>query len=268
MSEQPSLGRGPCMVSLDQTGGVLMVANYGSGGVASYPCAGGVIEAGISHQHIGSSVEEKRQTGPHAHSIYAGPQNQYAYAADLGTDEVVVYALEVETGKLKKQGVAQLPPGSGPRHMRLSRDGKRLYVLNELTLTVSVFLREKEGGLKLERTVSVLNEDQSKEKMTCSEILVSGDGRFIYTANRDLTKEGRDSVSVLSVNGEGELKLLQVAKVGVWIPRHINLSPSGGWLLVAGQVSNEVAFLKVKEDGLLESTEKKIALRKAMCICF
>jgi 6-phosphogluconolactonase len=118
-------------------------------------------------------------------------------------------------------------------------------------------------------TVSVLPADAAVENMTCSEIRVSQDGKFIYTANRDLTEEGRDSLSVLSVAKDGSLKHVDTTPAAVWIPRNINLSPSGDWLLVAGQKSNEVTSHRIdKKTGKLSYSGKSAEVPKAMCINF
>jgi len=115
----------------------------------------------------------------------------------------------------------------------------------------------------------VLPEGADEKKMTCSEILVSKDGKFVYTANRDLTEQKRDSISVLQVIEGGKLKWLQTVPAEVWIPRNINLTPSGKYLLVAGQRSDEVTVLKVdQEKGTLTFTGNRMSVPKAMCIVF
>lgn len=198
-------GAGPCFVALDATGRTLLSANYGGGSVAAYLLGedGSIGPRASYFRHEGSSIHP-RQRAPHAHSIYPGPDNRFAYAPDLGIDEVVIYALDPATAKLTPAGTARTPPGSGPRHMKFSPDGKHAFVLGELSLTVIVYARDEgDGGLRLQRVVGVLPDDADPEGMTCSEILVSRDGKFIYTANRDTTKRGRDSLSVLAVSEQG-----------------------------------------------------------------
>lgn len=270
ISVQNYEGRGLCHVSLDAEEKVLFGADYGGGLVVSFPVKEGKIgEVASVMKHEGSSVNEKRQRGPHAHSFYAGPGNEYAYAPDLGIDRVMIYGFDGE-GKLTAAGGAEVPPGSGPRHLKFGKDGRFAYVLNELTLTVSVLRREAAtGALSLVETVSVLPEGMSGEEMTCSEILVSKDGKFLYTANRDLTEAGRDSLSVMSVAEDGTIGHLETSPAGVWIPRNINLSPTGDWLLVAGQKSNEVTSHRVdRETGKLTYSGKRAEVPVAMCLNF
>ena len=268
---QQAHGKGPCFVSLDATGKVLFVANYGSGSVAAFPVLedGGLYRSRSQNQHEGSSVNERRQKGPHAHSIYVGPDNEFAYAPDLGTDEVVIYELHVGGAAMHEIGAAKMPPGSGPRHMKFGKDGKQAYVLSEMLINVVVFDRVgKDGALKQKEVVSVLPEGVSKEGMSCSEILVSKDGKFVYTANRDTTGQGRDTLSVLTVGEGGKLTLLDTVPAEVSIPRNINLSPDGKWLLVAGQKSGGVPTFAVGADGRLRFSGKRIALENAMCVVF
>jgi len=160
------------------------------------------------------------QRRPHAHSILSSPDGKFVYAADLGRDKVEIYQLDVSSGKLTPVGNADVPAGSGPRHMAFSHNGERLYVLNELTLTVSKYARDVEsGGLQLEETVAVM---------------------ALYAGVRDLKNQGRDLVSVMSLDAEGDMKLVQEHASGTWIPRHLEISPSGKWVLVAGQKGNKL----------------------------
>src|SRR5262249_4118629 len=70
LSQQTSGGDGPCFVTADKTGKVVLVANYGGGSVESVPVADGKLgEPGSFIQHKGSSVNKSRQGEPHAHSI-------------------------------------------------------------------------------------------------------------------------------------------------------------------------------------------------------
>lgn len=271
LGREESGGSGPCFVALDATGKTLMVANYGGGSVASFPVKpdGSLGPLNSLGQHEGSSVNPKRQEGPHAHSIYAGPDNRFAYAPDLGIDEVVIYALDPQAATLTPAGSATTPPGSGPRHMKFGRDGKQAYVLGELDLTVIVYDRRAEdGGLIQKQVVNVLSPALHRDQMTCSEILVSADGKFVYTANRDVGGRGRDTLSVFSVGADGPLKRIQTLPAEVSIPRNIQLSPDGRWLLVAGQKGGGVPVFRVGDDGRLEFSDQRAELPGAMCIVF
>ena len=61
LNHQSSEGAGPCHVSVDKTGKVAMVANYGSGSIASLPIKadGSLDKAASAIQHEGSSVDPR-----------------------------------------------------------------------------------------------------------------------------------------------------------------------------------------------------------------
>lgn len=269
---EPIKGKSLCHISLDATSGMLMGANYGQGSVVSLSIKkDGSLGKFISlHEHTGSSVHPSRQKAPHAHSIYSGPSNKFAYAPDLGTDKVMIYSIDPTTAKLTPSGFATSPAGAGPRHMKFSKDGNSAYVLNELTVSISIFSRNSSTGeLTLKETVSTLPEDADKKGITCSEIRVSKDGKFVYCANRDVAGKGRDSLSAFAVNEEGKLTHIQTIGAEVHIPRNINLDPSGQWLLVAGQKSNNLPIFKINPaTGMLSYTQKKIDVPSPMCIEF
>lgn len=269
---QPSEGNGPCHVSLDATGNCLMVANYGSGSVAALRIDedGSLAKSSSAHQHEGSSVNEKRQKGPHAHSIYPGPANKFAYAPDLGIDKVMIYSLDPETASLKKVGAADTRAGAGPRHMKFGRNGKQAYVLTELFLTVAVYDRDPETGLlgSSKQEVSCLPEGTDPSGMSCSEIRVHPSGKYLYTANRDVKGAGRDSISVFEVLAGGRIKRIQNIPAKVAIPRNIGVDPDGKWLLVAGQRSGNVPVFRIRNDGTLQDNGNEVRVANAMCVEF
>ena len=62
--------------------------------------------------------------------------------------------------------------------------------------------------------------------------------------------------------------LLQNVPAKVEIPRNINLSPDGKWLLVAGQKSGNVPVFSVGRDGKLRPTKHEVKVANAMCVVF
>lgn len=274
INRQSVKGKSLCHVSLDATSGVLMGANYHEGNVVSFPLKkdGTIGKLASFHQHTGSSIHPQRQTKPHAHSIYSGPNNRYCYAPDLGIDQIMTYALVPATGKITPVGFTKAPKGAGPRHMKFGKNrhdqAVQAYVLNELQLSISVFDQNPiSGKLMPKQIISTLPEGADKTKMSCSEIRVSPNGQFIYCANRDLSEQNRDSVSVFSVDKGGKITRIQTIGAEVWIPRNINLDPTGKWLLVAGQKSNNVPLFKINQaTGKLSYTGNKITVPKPMCI--
>src|SRR5206468_477978 len=127
LNQQPSGGAGPCHVTLDAAGRHVLVANYGGGSVASLPVErdGRLGPPSSTIQHAGSSVNPQRQEGPHAHSINLDPANRFAFAADLGLDQVLVYRFDAARGTLSPNDppFAPVTPGAGPRHFAFHPSG-------------------------------------------------------------------------------------------------------------------------------------------------
>lgn len=269
--ETSAKGNGACHVSFDRTGKVAMFADYGGGSVGStlIGADGSLAPLASFFKHKGSSANPQRQKEPHAHSIFAGPDNQYAYAPDLGTDKVEIYKIDTATGQLTEAGEASVPPGSGPRHLKFSKDGKHVYVLNELNTSVSVFKRIADGQLERVQDLSTLPADSKLEGMSCSEIRVHPNGKFVYTANRDTKQKGNDSLTVFEVKDDGSLARLSSVPAEVSIPRNINLSPSGKWLITGGQNSNDIALFSIDaESGALMKAGDNIPCPSPMCYVF
>ena len=197
-------------------------------------------------------------------------RNKFAYAPDLGIDKVVIYKLNPATAAMEKIGFADTRAGAGPRHMKFGKDGRQAYVLTELHLTVTVYDRDPATGLlgKSKQDVRSLAEGIDPDGMSCSEIRVHPNGKFLYAANRDGKRAGRDSISVFQVLEEGRLKRIQSIPAKVSIPRNIGVDPDGKWLLVAGQRSGNVPVFRIRKDGTLQDNGNEVKVANAMCVEF
>lgn len=256
----------PCHVTLDPKGTTVLVANYGGGSVISYPVNddGSLGKPGSFIEHEGSSIHPKRQTSPHAHSIYPFGEGKFACAADLGTDSVFIYRLDAKRGTLEPASEVKLKPGSGPRHLDFHPDGKHVYVLGEMTRDVHGF----DMGPDLTQwqpvqIVSTLPEDAPAQGST-AEIRVHPNGKFLYASNR-----GHDSIAAFSISESGRLKRVENEPIQGKTPRNFNLDPEGNFLLAAGQNSDSVAVFRIDEKtGELAFTGESITIGNPVCIQF
>lgn len=267
INRRSSGGAGPCHVSMSPNGKVLALANYGGGSVASYLVSdtGALSEIVSSIQHSGSSINPKRQAGPHAHSINFSPDNRFGYAADLGTDRVFIYSVDTVTGELTPAGEAVATPGSGPRHFAFRPDGRFAYLINEMTLKMTAFSVDLVSGALHEiQTISTLPEGVDPEGST-AEVVCHPSGLFLYGSNR-----GHDSIVVYAVDREtGKLSYVENEPVRGKTPRNFVVSPSGKWLLSAGQQSGNVTVFAVNpENGGLTFNGTEIEIGSPVCIRF
>lgn len=253
MNQQPTQGGYPCYVAVDPTGRSVVVANYEGGSVASYPIEadGSLRESGSFFQHVGSSIDQDRQQEPHAHCFWIAADGRFAFANDLGTDQVMIYALDAEAGTLTpgEQPFARVRAGGGPRHFIIAPDNRHAYVINELGNTITAFAYDAERGLLLEQSmVSTLPEDFDGVTHT-ADLALTPDGRFLYGTNR-----GHDSIAMFTRDSQsGGLTPNGIEPSRGVMPQNLTITPDGSLLFVANtKGDNLVAFRIDGDSGRLE----------------
>jgi 6-phosphogluconolactonase len=219
-------------------------------------------------QHAGSSVNRQRQQSPHAHSINLDAANRFAFVADLGLDQILIYGFDAHTGQLTPSTPptsVSVPPGSGPRHFAFHPSGRFAYVINELASTIVAFRYEAQSGnLTPLQTISTLPEGFLESSST-AEIVVHPSGRFVYGSNR-----GHDSVAVFQVHAEtGELTRVQIELTQGQTPRNFVVDPTGKFLLAENQGSNTIVVFRIDpQSGRLTPTGEELAAPVPVCIRF
>ncbi len=262
-------GTGPCHLSVDGSGRHVLVANYGGGSVASLPIRedGGVGPASSFVQHAGSSADPRRQKGPHAHMIETDAANRFALAADLGLDQVLVYRFDAARGTLEPSDppAGRVEPGSGPRHFAFSPDGRDLYVLNEMKITVTAFKYDA-GKLTEFQDVSALPTGTALTAADSgAEIAVHPSGRFVYTSQR-----GPDNLAVFARDAAtGKLTLVEHAPSGGRTPRGFGIDPSGRWLVAGNQRSDSIVVFAIDgRSGRLKATGQVVEVGSPVSVAF
>jgi 6-phosphogluconolactonase len=264
LSRVSAKGPGPCHVSTDLTGAMLMIANYGGGSVASYRIGsdGRLSEAVSFFQHEGKGAVARRQEGPHAHCVYPSPGNRWAVSCDLGTNEVHVYSIDPKTATMKPASKVMMREGAGPRHFAWHPNGKFGYVINELNSTVTACRwDEAKGELTPLASVTTLPADYPPGNST-AEVRVHPSGRWLYGSNR-----GKDDIVGFAVEPDGSLRLMQAISTQGQVPRNFNLDPEGRWLLAANQKSdNIVVFAVDAKTGRLAPAGQGITVGSPVCL--
>lgn len=245
LNQVSSGGAAPCHLTVDPTGKTLLVANYYGGSFASFPIAddGKLGQAASFIQETGSGLDKERQEAPHGHAVVLSKDNKFVLAADLGTDKIMIFRLDAPNGNItpSEPAFGSIKPGSGPRHIVIAPDQKHIYVQNELSSSVSTMEFDAEKGtLKEIGQVSALPAGY-KGTSSGAEIQISSDGRFVYSSNR-----GHDSISVYSVDPKTALLTrIQNEPTGGEAPRAFVFDPSGNFLIVGNQLTNNFALYKV-----------------------
>ncbi len=270
LNSKSTKGNDPCHLSIDQSGKNVLAANYTGGSVISYRLEpdGRLGKLGSFIQHQGSSVNPQRQTGPHAHGIYLAHDQKLALVPDLGLDHVLIYDVDRASGGLKpseNQPFAAVKPGSGPRHLAIHPNGKLVFVLNEISSTITAFAFNSGPGTMKELSSVPTLPQSFKGNSSTAEIFVHPNGRFLYASNR-----GHDSIAVFGVDeGTGKLTPIEHQPTGGKTPRNFNIDPSGNWLLAANQQSGTVSVFKIDPmSGKLTGTGKQVQVPAPVCLVF
>jgi 6-phosphogluconolactonase len=272
LNKQSSKGAGPCHVSVDATGKVLLTANYVSGHIASLPIKddGSLGEAASSYlQGPASNADPKRQQGPHAHSVNVDQGNHFAFACDLGCDKVFIYKLDPATAKLTPNDppFASVPPGGGARHFAFHPSGKFAWVNNEMALTVTGFSYDAaNGSLTPIETVSTLPPGVAViPAYSTAETQAHPNGRFVYVSNR-----GHDTIACYRVDqATGKLTFIECAPSIVRTPRNFGIDPTGQWLIAGGNTGGGIAVFAIDQDtGKLKPTGQHCDVDAAVCVKF
>ncbi|HTY86550.1 MAG TPA: lactonase family protein [Candidatus Acidoferrum sp.] len=266
--------KGTCHVAVDATGSNVFAANYTAGSAACFQTApdGSLAKRSALVPFTGSGPNPQRQNHPYIHSLYSAPGNRFVYACDLGTDNVWVFDFDAASGLLTPTNPpsGKVPPGSGPRHLALSPNGRFVYVNGEMGLNVTAFARNPEtGALTAIQTLPTLPASVDTNGITTAEIFCHPSGRWLYVSNRDVAGRGRDSLAVYAIGADGKLTWQQDAPAQVKVPRGFGIDPTGQWLMVGGQQDNKIVVLKIDgATGKLSATDQSATVGAPVCVAF
>ena len=268
INQVQSLGNEPTHSSVAADGRHLFVANYSvledpGGSLAILPVdATGKLSAPVQLSgHPASRVNPERQASNHVHAVVSSPDGKYVFANDLGADKIFVYRYdpkanhELPLTPADPASVA-LPPGSGPRHLLFSADGKHAWLTTEMSAQVAVF-DYADGKLTQTQLVDFAAGQPVSDKAGAA-LHASSDGKFLYVSNRGTANQ----LLVFSIDpATAHLKELQRRSVDGDHPREFSLDPSGKFLLIANQKSNEIVVVeRDPKTGLLGKTVQKLPI--------
>lgn len=243
LNRQPSHGKAPCHLAVHPSGRYLFVANY-LGGIAMYPIQADGSLAEASHvQYLEGSGPSPRQKSSHPHSVTLDQEGRFAYVADLGTDKIMIFSINLEKGSLIPAATpyTQLAPGAGPRHLTFHPNGQLVYAINELNSTITAFSYDRaDGHLEALQTVSTLPMSYTGNN-TCADIHLTPNGRFLYGSNR-----GHNSIAMFTVDpGTGFVEPIGHEPTDGEVPRNFALDPYGKFLFAANQNSDNIVYFRI-----------------------
>lgn len=269
LNMKASRGTDPCHLMVDASGKNVLIANFASGSVCvlRIESDGSLGETADFIQHQGSSIDPKRQAGPHAHAVEIDKANRFVFVPDLGLDKVVIYAFDPATGKLTpnpRQPSISTAPGAGPRQLVFHPNGRFAYLINELNSTMTAFSYDAAAGALTElQTLPTLPPD-FKGHSTCAEVQITPSGKFLYGSNR-----GHDSLAIYAIGEDGRMTIVGHDSTRGRIPRNFDISGDGAFLAAAGQDTNNIVMFGIDaKTGRLIATGDDIEVGTPVCVRF
>jgi 6-phosphogluconolactonase len=264
-------GKGPLAesypyISFDRSGRYLLGASYGANQVGVNPVG--------KDGKVGEPIQVI-PTARNAHSIRIDNTNRYVFVPHLGTDQIFQFVFDAKSGKLTSNTPAtvQMKQGTGPRHIIISSDNKFVYLLNELTATVTTLaLDAKTGTLKEVDSASALPGDtklgpgaprgavgvpgqaprNTDNDIWASDLHLTPNGKFLYAAERTSSTLGAFKVDAAT----GKLTYVGSTPTEKQ-PRGFAIDPSGKFVVVSGEKSDTISTYAIDgETGALKAIGK------------
>jgi len=266
LNTNASLGADPCHLINDDKN--VIVANYSGGNIVVFKKKpnGSLTEVQQIIQHEGKGPNAARQEKAHVHMVVFSPDKKFVLSNDLGLDKVFIYKYNPNSTNemLTLKGSVDVKAGSGPRHLTFSKDGKFVYLVQELDGTLTTFSYDKTGNLKLIAETSILPKGFTGGTGAAA-IKISPDGNFLYVSDR----VDANSISVYKILKTGAIELVEQQSTLGKGPRDFAIDPTGNYLLVGHQYTNDIIiFKRDKKTGKITDTGKRIELCSPVGLVF
>jgi 6-phosphogluconolactonase len=235
-------------LALAHGGTVLLGASYGGGYGISAVVADGVV-----------GEPTRRIEFPNLHSVLPSADDRFAYFVSLGADLVAQYALGSDAALTPLEpATVDAPAGSGPRHLVLNEAGDAVYVNTEFTGQVLHYARDIETGtLELRGVADVFDPTQGlsvsrfgadpreEHLIWGADLHLADGGHRIWASERTV-----GTLSSVGVATDGSLTASGMFLATEPQPRGFAVSPDGGHLVVAGELSTTVSLYAADGDRL------------------
>ena len=249
-----------CFLSTDKSGKFLFVGGYHDGKVTVVHThrdgrLGSVLD-GIFHKGLGSVAE--RNFRPHVSCTMPTPDDKYLCVVDNGIDQIKLYTVNPNTGKLKLYDILRCELESGPRAIRFSRDGRFAYVICELSNEILVYSYDGSGKnpeFQLLQSITTLGKEDANDAIhnAASGMSLSADGKYLFC-----TTAGENTVTMYAVDQEtGLLTKKFTLPISGDYPKDLMIFPDNKHIAIANHGSNSITVFTVDyEKNIIMMNEK------------
>lgn len=265
----PINGMRGCYLSTDYTDQYLFVAGYHDGKLTVLRLKEdgsiGEITEEIFHKGLGSIAE--RNFRPHINCARMTHDNKYLLVADQGMDHVNVYRLDLRRGKLALADVIRSELESAPRHIKISRDGRFIYILHEWKCYIDVYLYQEKGNNPyFEKVQSIPTMDMGRDNHSAASALsFSTDYKYLVSSNA-----GDNTVVIYNAHPkDGQLSKNLCLPISGEYPKDADLFPGNEFLVSLNHESNTMTFFRVDlEKRTIVMNGPELQVNAPNCIIF
>ena len=221
----------PCHVAVSPDGKIFAFAAYGSATVGCFRFGDGAVRSAVLPD-VGMGNFPGRQKKAYAHYAFFTPDVSRVGFVDLGCDRI--HFFDPATMERDEKMTVRADRGDGPRHCVWSKDGRFLFVLNELSNTVMSFAFENGAFRRLGKWPTL--QEGFNDFSKAAAIKLTADGKILMASNR-----GCDSIAFFAVDGKsGMLERRNIAMLKGSFPRDFELVPGEKFMVVGHKRSNEI----------------------------
>lgn len=258
-----------CYVSTDYTDKFLFVAGYHDGKLTVLRLNDdgsiGEITDEIFHKGLGSMAE--RNSRPHINCARMTHDNKFLLVADQGMDHVKVYAFDAERGKVRLADIIRSELESAPRHIKISKNGKFIYIVHEWKCYIDVYSYEAKGDNPyFEKIQTIETIDTPKGSNNASSALsFSADYNYLLSS-----VSGDNSVVIYKADQKtGLLKKVFCLPISGEFPKDAEIFPNNKFLVSLNHETNTMTFFKIDlEKGTMIMNGKPVNVNVPNCIIF
>lgn len=253
----------PCHLSCSDKH--VITANYSGGSISVFERG----KDGLLSEKVQEIVQPKKNFGnnhfgmSNVHQVLFSPDSSFLMVTNLGSDHVYTYVYHPDSANnvLEEKYQIKVQKGSGPRHLVFTRNGRYLYLVQELNGGITVFSATKDGKLNIIQETTLIT-DRTK-KFAAAEIALSPDEKFLYASDRIET----NNITCFKVSKEnGTLSFVEQVYTDGVNPRFFTLTNDGKYIIVGNQQTNNIViFQRNRNNGKLKKINEIKGIDAPVC---
>lgn len=184
-------------------------------------------------------------SGRESHCTVFDPGHRFLFVPTRGDNWIAQYRYDAARQSLTPNEPAHVAeaPGAGPRHLTFHPNGRWAFLVNELSLTLSVYAFDSERGTLRPAQRDVAVAPPGAEGGSAADIHVHPNGKFLYVSNR---QGDQSNIAIVSVDAQsGAVSVIGHEPTRGRTPRNFALDADGRILIAGNQDSSDIALFRV-----------------------